>query len=295
MKIGFIGLGIMGNPMARNLLRAGYSLVVHNRSRGPVHELVSEGAEEAFSAREVAERVPIIITMLPDSPQVEEVVLGGGGILEGSNEPGFILIDMSSIAPLVAQKLEKHIREKGGHMLDAPVSGGEPGAIAGTLAIMVGGEPHVFEQVRPIFQVLGNGGTRVGPIGAGNVTKLVNQIIVALNIAALSEAMVLGKKSGVNPRSIFQAIKEGLAGSNCLNAKMPLILERRFEPGFRIALHIKDLTNALSTGHDLGVPLPFTSLVMEAMQALKAAGEDGNDHGGLVRFFEKLAGIEVTE
>ena len=258
-------------------------------------ELVSEGAEEALSAREVAERVPIIITMLPDSPQVEEVVLGNGGILEGSNEPGFILIDMSSIAPLVAQKLEKRVREKGGHMLDAPVSGGEPGAIAGTLAIMVGGEPHVFEQVRPIFQVLGNGGTRVGPIGAGNITKLVNQIIVALNIAALSEAMVLGKKSGVNPRSIFQAIKDGLAGSNCLDAKMPLILERRFEPGFRIALHIKDLANALSTGHDLGVPLPFTSLVMEAMQALKAADEDGNDHGGLVRFFEKLAGVEVVE
>lgn len=295
MKIGFVGLGIMGKPMARNLLRAGYSLVVHNRSRGPVDELVSEGAEEALSAREVAERVPIIITMLPDSPQVEEVVLGNGGILEGSNEPGFILIDMSSIAPLVAQKLEKRVREKGGHMLDAPVSGGEPGAIAGTLAIMVGGEPHVFEQVRPIFQVLGNGGTRVGPIGAGNITKLVNQIIVALNIAALSEAMVLGKKSGVNPRSIFQAIKDGLAGSNCLDAKMPLILERRFEPGFRIALHIKDLANALSTGHDLGVPLPFTSLVMEAMQALKAADEDGNDHGGLVRFFEKLAGVEVVE
>lgn len=295
MKVGFIGLGIMGKPMAKNLLKAGYALVVHNRSRGPVRELVESGVEEAFSPKEVAERTQIIITMLPDSPQVEEVVLGSNGVLEGRIQQGFILVDMSSIAPLIAQKIEKEVLAKGGDMLDAPVSGGEPGAIAGNLAIMVGGKPQIFERVKPIFEVLGNGGTLIGPVGAGNITKLVNQIIVALNIAALSEAMVLGKKAGINPRLIFEGIKNGLAGSNCLNAKMPLILERRFEPGFRIALHIKDLKNALNTAHDLGVPLPLSSQVMEVMQALKVAKEEDNDHGGLVRYFERLAGVEVVE
>jgi 2-hydroxy-3-oxopropionate reductase len=295
MKVGFIGLGVMGKPMAKNLLRAGYDLVVHNRSRAPVQELVEAGGEEAFSPKEVAERTDIIITMLPDSPQVEEVVLGSKGILEAGKRPGFILVDMSSIAPLVARKIEKEVSAKGGDVLDAPVSGGEPGAIAGTLAIMVGGKPEIFEKVRPIFEVLGNGGTLVGPVGAGNITKLVNQIIVALNLASLSEAMVLGKKAGVNPRLIFEAIKDGLAGSNCLNAKIPLILERNFDPGFRIALHMKDLNNALITANDLDVQLPFTSQVMKVMQALRVAGEDESDHCGLVRFFERLAGVEVIE
>jgi 2-hydroxy-3-oxopropionate reductase len=295
MNIGFIGLGIMGRPMAHNLLKAGYSLVVYGRHKTPVSEVVKAGAEEAASAREVAERSEIVITMLPDSPQVEEVVLGKNGILEADLRPGFILVDMSSIAPLVAQKIEKAVASKGGEMLDAPVSGGQPGAIAGTLAIMVGGKPEIYEKVKPLFEVLGNGGTLVGPIGAGNITKLVNQIIVAINIAAVSEAFVLGKKAGVNPRLIFEAIKGGLAGSQVLNAKMPLMLNRKFDPGFRIALHIKDLNNALLTGHDMGTPLPLTSQVMEIMQAIKVAGEEGNDHSGLVRFFERLAGVEVTE
>jgi 2-hydroxy-3-oxopropionate reductase len=295
MKIGFIGLGIMGQPMAHNLLKAGYSLVVHDHHRPPVSELVKAGGEEAASAREVAERSEIVITMLPDSPQVEEVVLGKNGILEADLPPGFILVDMSSIAPLVAQQVEKAVVSQGGEMLDAPVSGGQPGAVAGTLAIMVGGKPEIFEKVKPLFEVLGNGGTLVGPIGAGNITKLVNQIIVAVNIAAVSEAFVLGKKAGVNPRLIFEAIKGGLAGSQVLNAKMPLMLDRKFDPGFRIALHIKDLNNALLTGHDIGTPLPLTGQVMEIMQALKVAREEGNDHSGLVRFFERLSGVEVTE
>lgn len=295
MKIGFIGLGIMGQPMAHNLLKAGYSLVVHDHHRPPVSELVKAGGEEAASAREVAERSEIVITMLPDSPQVEEVVLGKNGILEADLPPGFILVDMSSIAPLVAQQVEKAVVSQGGEMLDAPVSGGQPGAVAGTLAIMVGGKPEIFEKVKPLFEVLGNGGTLVGPIGAGNITKLVNQIIVAINIAAVSEAFVLGKKAGVNPRLIFEAIKGGLAGSQVLNAKMPLMLDRKFDPGFRIALHIKDLNNALLTGHDIGTPLPLTGQVMEIMQALKVAREEGNDHSGLVRFFERLSGVEVTE
>jgi len=295
MKIGFIGLGIMGRPMAHNLLKAGYSLVVHDHHQPPVSELVKAGGEEAASSQEVAERSEIVITMLPDSPQVEEVVLGKNGILEADLQPGFILVDMSSIAPLVAQQVEKAVTSKGGEMLDAPVSGGQPGAIAGTLAIMVGGKPEIFKKVKPLFEVLGNGGTLVGPIGAGNITKLVNQIIVAINIAAVSEAFVLGKKAGVNPRLIFEAIKGGLAGSQVLNAKMPLMLDRKFDPGFRIALHIKDLNNALLTGHDIGTPLPLTSQVMEIMQAIKVAREEGNDHSGLVRFFERLAGVEVTE
>ena len=295
MEIGFIGLGIMGKPMAQNLQKAGYSLVVYNRSRGPVLELVAAGAREAASPREVAERSGIVVTMLPDSPQVEEVVLGKNGLLEAELPSGFILVDMSSIAPLVARKCEKAVSAKGGNMLDAPVSGGQPGAIAGTLAIMVGGKPEIFKKVKPLFEVMGNGGTLVGPIGAGNITKLVNQIIVAINISAVSEAFVLGKKAGVNPRLIFEAIKGGLAGSQVLNAKMPLILDRKFDPGFRISLHIKDLNNALATGHDLGTPLPLTSQVMEIMQAIKVAGEEGNDHSGLVRFFERLAAVEVKE
>ena len=295
MEIGFIGLGIMGKPMATNLQKAGYSLVVYNRSRGPVLELVAAGAQEAASPREVAERSGIVVTMLPDSPQVEEVVLGKNGLLEAELPPGFILVDMSSIAPLVARKCEKAVSAKRGEMLDAPVSGGQPGAIAGTLAIMVGGKPEIFEKVKPLFEVMGNGGTLVGPIGAGNITKLVNQIIVAINISAVSEAFVLGKKAGVNPRLIFEAIKGGLAGSQVLNAKMPLMLDRKFDPGFRISLHIKDLNNALLTGHDIGTPLPLTSQVMEIMQAIKVAGEEGNDHSGLVRFFERLAAVEVKE
>jgi 2-hydroxy-3-oxopropionate reductase len=295
MKIGFIGLGIMGKPMAHNLLKAGYSLVVYNRSRGPVLELVAAGAREAASPKDVGQQSEIVITMLPDSPQVEEVVLGKNGLLEAELPPGFILVDMSSIAPLVARKCEKALSAKGAEMLDAPVSGGQPGAIAGTLAIMVGGKPEIFEKVKPLFEVLGNGGTLVGPIGAGNITKLVNQIIVAINISAVSEAFVLGKKAGVNPRLIFEAIKGGLAGSQVLNAKMPLMLDRKFDPGFRISLHIKDLNNALATGHDLGTPLPLTSQVMEIMQAIKVAGEEGNDHSGLVRFFERLAAVEVRE
>ena len=222
-------------------------------------------------------------------------MLGKNGLLEAELPPGFILVDMSSIAPLVARKCEKALSAKGGEMLDAPVSGGQPGAIAGTLAIMVGGKPEIFEKVKPLFEVLGNGGTLVGPIGAGNITKLVNQIIVAINISAVSEAFVLGKKAGVNPRLIFEAIKGGLAGSQVLNAKMPLMLDRKFDPGFRISLHIKDLNNALATGHDLGTPLPLTSQVMEIMQAIKVAGEEGNDHSGLVRFFERLAAVEVKE
>ncbi|MBW2307285.1 MAG: 2-hydroxy-3-oxopropionate reductase [Deltaproteobacteria bacterium] len=292
--IGFIGLGIMGKPMSKNLIKAGYPLVVHDKNREPVREAAAAGAQEASSSREVAEKSQVVITMLPNSPDVREAALGKDGIVEGAR-PGLIYIDMSSIAPQAAQEVASGLAEKGARMLDAPVSGGEPGAVAGTLAIMVGGDEKLFEEVRPILQVMGKSVERVGDIGAGNTTKLANQIMVAVNIAGLSEALVLGSKAGVDPERIFEAVRGGLAGSNCLNAKAPLIMERKFDPGFRIRLHIKDLANALETGRNIGVPLPLTSLVMEFMQALRVAGDEEKDHGALVRFFERLAAIEVKK
>ncbi len=291
-KIGFIGLGVMGKPMGKNLLRAGYDLVVHDIRKEPVEELVDAGAQSANSPREVAERTEVIITMLPDSPEVKEVVLGKDGVLEGARE-GSILIDMSSIAPSVTIEIASELKKKGIRMLDAPVSGGEPGAIQGTLAIMVGGTQEDFEECAKILNVMGGTVTRVGNIGAGNVTKLANQVIVALNIAAMSEAMALATKSGVDPEQVYNAIRSGLAGSNVLDAKMPLVLERRFEPGFRINLHIKDLSNALEAGAKTGVPMPLTGLVMQVMQALKVDGLGDMDHGAIALFHEKLAGVEI--
>ena len=292
MKIGFIGLGIMGKPMARNLLKAGYELVVHDMNRSPVQELVEIGAEEEFSSKGVAEKTEIIITMLPNSPDVKKVVLGKDGVLEGAKK-GTILIDMSSIAPLVAREVAAEAAKKGVEMLDAPVSGGEPKAIDGTIAIMVGGPEKIFKQVEDILLVMGSSAVLVGDIGSGNVTKLANQIIVALNIAAMSEAMVLATKAGVDPEKVYQAIRGGLAGSTVLDAKVPLALEGNFKPGFRIELHIKDLMNALDTAHAIGTPLLLSSQVMEIMQALKVDGKAGNDHGGIIQFYEKLSQVEV--
>ena len=292
MKIGFIGLGIMGKPMARNLLKAGYELVVHDINRSAVQELVEMGAEEEFSSKGVAEKTEIIITMLPNSPDVKKVVLGKDGVLEGAKK-GTILIDMSSIAPLVAREVAAEAAKKGVEMLDAPVSGGEPKAIDGTIAIMVGGPEKIFKQVEDILLVMGSSAVLVGDIGSGNVTKLANQIIVALNIAAMSEAMVLATKAGVDPEKVYQAIRGGLAGSTVLDAKVPLALEGNFKPGFRIELHIKDLMNALDTAHAIGTPLLLSSQVMEIMQALKVDGKAGNDHGGIIQFYEKLSQVEV--
>ena len=241
-KIGFIGVGIMGKPMAKNLLTAGYPLVVHDLVSDPVKELVAAGAQEGSSGKDVAARVDIVITMLPNSPDVKDVVLGENGILAGARE-GQIIVDMSSIAPLVSRELAETAARQQVFMLDAPVSGGEPKAIEGTLAIMVGGPQEIFDQVKDILAVMGASVVRVGESGSGNTTKLANQIIVALNIAAMSEAMVLAQKSGVDPEKVFQAIRGGLAGSTVLDAKMPLVLNGNFKPGFRIELHIKDLMN----------------------------------------------------
>lgn len=291
-ELGFIGLGIMGKPMARNLLKAGYELVVYDINEQAIEDLVESGAKAGRSSKDVAERSEVIITMLPNSPEVRDVVLGRDGIAEGA-KPGTIVLDMSSISPIVSQEIAKELAKRQVIMLDAPVSGGEPKAIDGTLAIMVGGPEDAFAEVTEILLHMGSSAVLVGEIGSGNVTKLANQIIVALNIAAMSEAMVLAVKAGTDPEKVFQAIRGGLAGSTVLDAKMPLVLERNFEPGFRIELHIKDLLNALDTAHAVGTPLPLASQVLEFMQALKVDGKAKEDHGGLIQFYEKLAKVEV--
>jgi 2-hydroxy-3-oxopropionate reductase len=292
MKIGFIGLGIMGKPMSKNLLKAGYELVVCDIVKAAVDEVVAAGARAAANPKEVSKQVDFIITMLPNSPQVKQVVLGENGVIEGA-KPGSVVIDMSSIAPLVSREVAGKLAEKKIEMLDAPVSGGEPKAIDGTLSVMVGGKKEVFDKCYPIMKTMAGSVVLTGAIGAGNVTKLANQIIVAINIAAMSEALVLASKAGVEPELVYKAIRGGLAGSTVLDAKAPLVMDRKFNPGFRINLHIKDLSNVLETSHEVGVPLPLSAAVMEMMQALKVDGMGDADHCSLVRYYEKLAKIEV--
>jgi 2-hydroxy-3-oxopropionate reductase len=294
MKIGFIGLGIMGKPMAKNLIKAGYSLVVNDINKEAVAELVSAGAEEAASAKEVAQQSNVVITMLPNSPHVQTVMLGEGGVIEGARE-GLVVVDMSSISPIVSREVAAELAKKGVVMLDAPVSGGEPKAIDGTLAIMVGGPEETFKKVEPILQVMGGSVTLVGEIGSGNTTKLANQIMVAANIAGMSEALVLATKANVDPEKVFKAIRGGLAGSTVLDAKAPLVLEGNFKPGFRIDLHIKDLQNALDTAATVKTPTPLTGLIIEMMRSLSSEGKGSDDHGGLVQWYEKEAGIEVRK
>jgi 2-hydroxy-3-oxopropionate reductase len=293
-KIGFIGLGIMGKPMARNLLKAGYQLIVYDINTDAVKELVKSGAKEGKSSADVASRSEVIITMLPNSPDVEEVVLGNKGIIQGV-KPGSVVVDMSSIAPKTSKEVAEKLLHKGVIMLDAPVSGGEPKAIEGTLAIMVGGPEETFNKIKDILGAMGTSVKLVGDIGSGNVTKLANQIIVALNIAAIGEAMVLATKAGVDPEKVYQAIRGGLAGSTALDAKMPMILNGNFKPGFRIELHIKDLKNALDTAKELDVPNILTSKVLEIMESLKADGKAKDDHGGIIQYYEKSAKVEVRK
>lgn len=292
-KIGFIGLGIMGKPMSKNLIKAGYQLIVSDFNKNAVSELEQLGAEVAVTPKEIAEKSDIVITMLPNSPNVKQVALGENGLIEGAHE-GLVYIDMSSIAPAASQEVYKVLIEKGVDMLDAPVSGGEPKAIDGTISVMVGGKEEVFNKVKPVLEAMAGSVVRVGEIGAGNVTKLANQVIVALNIAAVSEAFVLSQKAGVNPEAVFEAIRGGLAGSTVLEAKAPMMLDRNFNPGFRINLHIKDLTNAMEAGHEVGAPLPLTAAVLEMMYGLKVAGHEFDDHSSLLKYYEKLANTEVS-
>jgi 2-hydroxy-3-oxopropionate reductase len=293
-KIGFIGLGIMGKPMSKNLLKARHKLVVFSASPGPMEELVKAGAERGASPKDVGSRSDTIITMLPDGPEVEQVVLGADGVLEGAR-PGALVIDMSSISPMVAQKVGAACQAKGVDFLDAPVSGGEPRAIHGTLAIMVGGKREAFERAQPILQAMGSYATLTGPVGAGNVTKLANQIMVAVNIAAMGEALVLATKAGLDPEIVFEAVKGGLAGSAVLNFKAPMVISRNFKPGFRIRLHQKDLRNALQAAESLGISLPITSMVQQMLVSLVEGGQGDLDHSAIVQYLEQTAQVEVKK
>ncbi len=284
----------MGKPMSKNLLKAGHSVVVYDVAPAPVGELVAAGATAAKSGSDAASKGDVIITMLPDGPDVEAAVLGPGGILEGAAK-GSTVVDMSSISPVVAQKVGAACAAKGVEFLDAPVSGGEPKAIEGTLAIMVGGDAKAFEKVEPILKNMGASVTLTGPVGAGNVTKLANQIMVACNIAAMGEALTLATRAGLDPEVVFNAVKGGLAGSTVLNAKAPMVISRNFQPGFRIALHQKDLRNALLAAESMKVSLPLTSAVQNMLMALMNDGKGGLDHSAIVTFIEKMAGVEIKK
>jgi 2-hydroxy-3-oxopropionate reductase len=276
--------------MARNLLKAGYPLVVHSRSRGPVDEIAGAGAKVGTSPRDVAAQCDVLITMLPSSPDVEQVVLGRDGVIDGAR-PGLILLDMSTISPLVSQKVGVALAAKSVPMLDAPVSGGERGAIDGVLSIMVGGDRAVFDKVLPIFQAMGKTITHLGPLGAGGFTKLANQIIVAVNLTALGEALTLAKKAGLDRELTLQALAGGLAGSRCLDQKKPNYLAGTYNPGFKVDLHYKDLGLIMESARALGVPLPATAVVQELFSALRVKGRGGLDHSGVITLLEELAGL----
>ena len=293
-KIGFVGLGIMGKPMARNLLEAGYEITAYDLFPAPVKEVVADGATEGTSPADVASRSDVTIVMVQNGPQSEEAALGENGIIKGAAS-GHLIVDMSSIAPGVSQTIGAACDAAGIKFLDAPVSGGEPFAVSGDLAIMVGGNADDFERAKAIFDVLGKSSVLCGGYGAGNVTKLANQIVVGANIHGLAEAMVLAAKAGVNPETVFEAIKGGLAGSNVMNAKGPMMFNRNFDPGFRIELHYKDINNAMATAQELNVPLQMTANLQQVLGALVQAGEGTNDHAGILRYVERLAGVEVKK
>ena len=296
MKIGFIGLGIMGKPMAKNLLKAGYELRIYNRSKASVEEVVVFGngkAIAAVNAADVAKGVELMLTMLPNSPHVKSVMLEDDKVADHM-EKGATFIDMSSINPMASREIAEALAKKGIEMLDAPVSGGEPKAIDGTLSFMVGGKKEVFDKFEPVLKAMGASVVLCGEVGAGNVTKLCNQSIVAINIAAVSEALMLGKKAGVKTEAIYQAIRGGLAGSTVMDAKAPMIMERNFKPGFRIDLHIKDLTNVIDAAKSVDSPIPLTAQVFEMMKVLHGDGKGQNDHSALALFYEKMANTEIT-
>jgi 2-hydroxy-3-oxopropionate reductase len=293
-KVGFVGLGIMGRPMARNLLAAGYELVVHNRSRSKAEGLAEEGAGVADNPKEVAESCETVITMLSDSPQVEEVLAGENGVFEGVREDA-LLVDMSTISPVVAKELAAEARERGASMLDAPVSGGEPGAEAGTLSIMVGGSVEGFERAEPLFEAMGTTVVHVGESGTGQVVKACNQIVVALTIEAVSEALVLGSKAGVDPAKVIEVLSGGMAENKVMEVRGEKFLKHEFDPGFKLELHRKDLGIALAAGREYGVPLPVTGIVDQVLEALVAKGLGGKDHSAILTFIEDLAQHKIGE
>jgi 2-hydroxy-3-oxopropionate reductase len=290
--IGFVGLGIMGRPMAKNLVKAGRQLIVHNRSQAAVRELAGQGAKTADSPAAVAREADVIVLMLPNSPDVEEVALGQRGLVEGARS-GQLVLDMSTISPITSRKVGAELAKKGVRMLDAPVSGGEKGAIEGTLSIMVGGEKQDFEEALPIFQAMGKTITHLGPLGAGGFTKLANQIIVAVNLTALGEALTLAAKAGLDIELTLKALAGGLAGSRCLDQKTPNYLAHEFKPGFKIDLHYKDLGLIADAARALGVPLPTTAVVQELFSAARVRGRGGLDHSGIITVLEDLAAVQV--
>ena len=294
MKIGFIGLGIMGKPMVKNLMKGGYTdVLVNNRSRAAVDEVVSCGAVAATN-EEIGRECDVVMTMLPNSPQVREVMLGEGGVGSFMKE-GSVFIDMSSINPVASQEIAAELAKRGVEMLDAPVSGGEPKAIDGSLSFMVGGKQEVFDAYKPLLLTMGASVVRCGDVGAGNTTKLANQIIVACNIQALAEALMLAKKAGVDPQLVFEAIRGGLAGSTVMNAKAPMMIEGNYKPGFKIDLHIKDLNNALDCAHTVGSPVPMTAQVQEIFQWLHNREGGQKDHSAIAQYYEFLTGEKIGE
>ena len=294
INIGFIGLGIMGKPMAKNLLKAGHQVSVYDNKQTVIDELIKSGASGSSSAKELGSNTDVVITMVQDSANSEAAIISDNGVLQGLKE-GTTVIDMSSISPLVSQKIYKECENKGVNFLDAPVSGGEPMAISGDLAIMVGGKEEIFDKFSPIFDILGKSKVYCGASGAGNTTKLANQIIVAANIEALGEALVLSKKSGLDPKVVINAIQGGLAGSTVMNAKGPMMAEGNFEPGFRINLHQKDLNNALITAKELGVALPVTGLIQQMISSLISEGKGEWDHSGIATFIENISGTKISD
>jgi len=294
MKIGFIGLGIMGRPMAKNLVKAGHELVVFDFNKEAVEDLVSCGAAAAASSKEVAEQTSVIITMVPNSPHVRAAVLGENGVVEGA-KPGTVVIDMSSIDPTESKAIGAELAKHGIDMMDCPVSGGEPKAIDGTLSVMCGGKKETFDKYYDMLMVMAGSVVYVGELGSGNVAKLANQMVVAINIAAVSEALTFAKKAGTDPELVYQAIRGGLAGSTVMDAKAPMMLDRNFKPGFRIELHIKDLNNALNAAHAISSPAPLTAQLMEVMQFLRSDGHDKEDHSSIVKYYEKIAGVTVEK
>ncbi|WP_054707539.1 2-hydroxy-3-oxopropionate reductase [Bacillus sp. JCM 19041] len=291
-RVGFIGLGIMGMPMTRNLLKGGFAVTVFDLNQDAVNLIASEGAIAATSGKEVAEKSDIVITMLPKGEHVRAAVFGINGVIEGAHE-GLVVVDMSSVSPVDSKQMATHASEKGVHFLDAPVSGGEPKAVDGTLAIMVGGEEAIFESAKPVLQAMGTDIVLVGNSGCGTTAKLANQIIVNLNIAAVSEALTLASKAGINIEKMYEAIRGGLAGSTVMDAKIPMILDRNFKAGGRVDINMKDLTNVMNTAHDLDVPLPLSSQLLEIFHSLKADGKEALDHASIVQHYEKMANVIV--
>ncbi|MBR0153963.1 MAG: 2-hydroxy-3-oxopropionate reductase [Lachnospiraceae bacterium] len=291
MKVGFIGMGIMGKPMALNLLKAGYDVTVSNRNMTKCEPLVAAGAASGTYI-EVAQNCDVVITMLPSGPQVKSVMLGAQGVA-AHMKPGSTFIDMSSVNPLDAKEIYAELCKYGVEMLDAPVSGGEPGAIEGTLSIMVGGKQEVFNRYKEMLGAMGRSVVRCGDVGAGNTTKLANQIIVACNIQALAEALTLAQKAGVDPALVFDAIKGGLAGSTVMNAKAPMMIAGNDTPGFKVDLHIKDLNNALDCAHSVGAPVPMTASVQEILHWVHHHEGGGKDHSAIAQYYEHLTGIRI--